>query len=316
LVEIASSAADVNAMHQSADDTPEGEVDLPRADAAESRSEWHGPLESIVMRPRLFVLPIIVLVTIALLVGFLRPPVYSATSQLIVGSVVRDFQTTDGQVLAIQQLGDIYSRLAGSTAHMEKVDAALGETVPNSAISASPIPDSALVRLDATGSSQEEATARGDAGAQQLVAYVEQLRSEATANAEALLSQINAASVEFAAATTAQAAAAAVVTNGTSANPAAAQQALQQADAAVTTANLKLETLKSNYTKIQQQNSGGISLSVFSPATPTGSDRKSMLQIYGIGALVLGALLGMALATLSANRWQLIPRSKEPETAT
>ena len=58
----------------------------------------------------------------------------------------------------------------------------------------------------------------------------------------------------------------------------------------------------------------GINLSVFSPATPIGSDRKSMLQIYGIGAIVLGALLGTALATLSANGWQLIPRPKEPET--
>jgi hypothetical protein len=220
----------------------------------------------------------------------------------------------DGQVLAIQQLGDIYSRLAGSTAHMEKVDAALGETVPNNAVSAAPIPNSALIRLDATGSSQDEAMARSDAGAQQLVAYVEQLRSEASANGEALLSQINTASVDAAAATTAQAAAATAVTNATAANLPAAQQALQQADAALTTANLKLDTLKSNYTQLQQQNSGGISLSVFSPATPTGSDRKSMLQIYGIGALVLGALLGMALATLSANGWQLIPRSKEPET--
>ncbi len=130
-----------------------------------------------------------------------------------------------------------------------------------------------------------------------------------------LLDEIAAARVEFTAAATAQDAASAAVSSATPTGLAAAQQAFQQADAAVTTAKLKLDTLEANYTQIQQSNSGGIGLTVFSPAQPLGSDRRSVLQLYVIGALLLGGLLGLALATLSANHWQLIQRPEEPEPA-
>jgi len=294
---------------------PGNEDEGPMTTTTTTATGWHGPLESIVMRPRIFALPIIVLVTLALLAGFVRKPVYSAESQLIVGSVVRDFQGADGQVQAITQLTDIYSRLVGSSAHMDMVDTALGESVPGSALTAAPIPNSALIRVDATGSTQEQAVARADAASNQLVAYVDQLRADASASGQAQLDQITAASLEVAAATTARASAQAAVTAASAASLPAAQQALQQAEATLTTATLKLDTLKANYTTVQQSNSGGIGLTVFAPAGPTGSDRKSTLQIYGIGAILIGGLLGMALATLAANNWQLIPRSKEPETS-
>jgi capsular polysaccharide biosynthesis protein len=283
---------------------------------AEIDDERHGPLESIALRPRLFLAPILVLVTLAVVAGLLRPPVYKAEAQLLVGSVIRDFQGAEGQVQAIQQLTDIYSRLVGSTGHMEKVDEALGETVPPTDLSAAPIPSSALLRIDAEGADQEQAQARADAGATELVAYVGDLQGEAAVSSQQLLDEISTASAEVAAAQTARTAAQTAVTAATGTGGlAAAQTAFEAADATLTTAQLKLDTLRARYSTIQGANSGGIALSVFTPAIPQGSDRMSMLQIYVIAAVLFGGLLGMALATLSANRWQIIPTQKRP-TAT
>lgn len=273
-------------------------------------SEWHGPLESITMRPRLFIFPIILLVTIALLIGFVRKPVYTADSQLIVGSVVRDFQTNDGQAQAISDLTDIYSRLVGGTDFMDKVDTAMDQTVPADAFTAAPIPNSALIRIDAKGASQQEALDRADAGADQLIAYVKDLQAKAVENGQATVDAFTKASADAAAAN------AALETARAQAGTNTASSALIQAEAAAATAALKADTLRSAVQQVTQSSTGGIGLDPFAPAQPLGSDRKSTLQIYGIAGLLIGALLGMALATLSANRWKLLPSSEEPKATT
>lgn len=279
------------------------------------RTRRYGPLESIMLKPRIFALPIVILLTAAVVVGFVRKPVYTAESQLIVGSVVRDYQVNDGQAQAVKDLTDIYSRLVGSAAHLAKVEAALGTSVPTGSLTAAPIANSPLIRLEATGASQQEAVDRTQAGAEQLVAYVDQLRSDSSASGEILLQQISDASTEAASAAAEQARANTVLNAAAAADRPAALTQLQQADAALTTANLKLETLKSNYQTVQAANSGGIGLTVFAPASPVGSDRKSQLVIYVIGSVLIGGLLGMALATLSANGWKLLPQDEETEPA-
>ena len=100
------------------------------AAAPDVPSGWHGPLESIVLKPRLFLLPIIVLVTLGVVLAFVRPPVYTAEQQLVVGSVVRNYQIDVGQGQAVTDLTDIYSRLVGSGDHITQVDAAIAKTAP------------------------------------------------------------------------------------------------------------------------------------------------------------------------------------------
>ncbi len=271
-------------------------------------NEWHGPLESITMRPRLFIFPIILLVTLALIAGFVRKPVYTASAQLIVGSVVRDFQLNDGQAAAINDLTDIYSRLVGGSDFMAKVDDTAGEPVPVQAFTAAPIPDSSLIRLDAEGSDQQQAIDRADTGADALAAYVKDLQADSVESSQAKLREVEDAQKRLTAAQ-AQAAQLRAAAGGADTAP------VQEADAAAATIQVEVNTLQDNY-RLLQQTSGGIGLEKFGSAQPLGSDRKSTLQIYGIAGLLIGALLGMALATLSANRWKLLPTPEEPRATT
>jgi capsular polysaccharide biosynthesis protein len=276
----------------------------------------YGPIESVLRKPRLALVPVIVLVTLAGLAGVMRQPVYTAGAQVIVGGVVRNFEPAQGQVEAIQELTDIYSRLVGSSAHLDEIAQADGgiEVAPGS-LTAAPIPGSALIRIEATGTDQAQAVAIADAAATGLVSYVQDLRTEASANSQQLLDQMTVASDELAVAqldrTAKQNAYEAAVSAGSGIE--AAREALAKAEATVATGQLKVEVLRSNYSTTQAAQTGGIAVSVFAAAQPEGGDRTSKLSLYLFAALAIGGLIGMALATLSANHWQLLP-SREPSS--
>jgi hypothetical protein len=274
----------------------------------------YGPIESVLRKPRLALVPVIVLVTLAGIAGVIRQPVYTAGAQVIVGGVVRNFEPAQGQVEAIQELTDIYSRLVGSSAHLDEIAQADGGIeVAAGSLTAAPIPGSALIRIEATGTDQAQAVAIADAAATGLVAYVQDLRTEASANSQQLLDQMTVASDELAVAqldrTAKQNAYDAAVS--ASSGVEAAREALAKAEAAVATGQLKVEVLRSNYSTTQAAQTGGIAVSVFAAAQPEGGDRTSKLSLYLFAALAIGGLIGMALATLSANHWQLLP-SREP----
>ena len=93
---------------------------------------------------------------------------------------------------------------------------------------------------------------------------------------------------------------------------AATEQALVAAQAELARLDLQLGVAKSNYEASQA--GGGIPLDPFSAAESWGSDRRNTLLVYVFGGALLGALVGMALATLAANRWQLIPTRDRPGT--
>ncbi len=278
----------------------------------------YGPLESVMRRPRAAALPVVVCVTIAVLLGLLRPPVYTAEAQLIVGGVVRDYQPAAGQSDAVKELTDIYSRLVGSADHQQRVSEALGTEVPVGVLSAAPIPDSALIRLEASGSSDQEAIDRANAGADQLAAEVKDLKAQASNADQDLLKQLDQASAALSAAQidldAKQAAYNSAVNSGASAAAVEnARQAFVAAEGAATTAKLKVDVLSSNYSSSASARSGGIDLAVFSKADVASSDRTKRLALYVFAGLVIGGLLGMALATLVANGWKLLPdRGRSP----
>jgi len=272
----------------------------------------YGPIESVIRRPLITVVSVVVCVAIALVLALAKPVTYTAETQLIVGGIVRPFEPAAGQTDAILELTDIYSRLVGTGAHLERVDGALGTTVPAGSISAAPIPNSALIRLEATAGNAEEAVARANAGAEQLVAEVADLKAQSTAADQELLTQLDAANADLflknAAATSAQAALTAAGASATQAQ----RDAYAAAASAAATAQVKSDVLDANYKASASAKSAGINLTLFSGTGGASNDRNKTILLYGFVGLVVGALIGMALSTLVANRWKLLPDEDLP----
>lgn len=285
-----------------------------------SPTRWYGPIESVVRRPRLALIPVLVLVTLAAAYALLKPPTYKASSTLIVGSVVRDYQPAAGQTQANQELTEIYSRLAGSSDHMNRVRQELGRAVPDGSITASPVPNTPFVQLEATANSQAEAVARADAGAKALVALVSDLKGQANTKDQQALSQIDAANNELANAQLDQTAAQTAYNNAVAANAGQtaltnARTALVDAQTRVLNAQLQVDALSSRYTSAQSTSSGGVELNSFGAAQPMGSNRSSTLIMSVLVAGIVGALIGMALATLAANDWHILPPQPDEPVA-
>ncbi len=87
----------------------------------------------------------------------------TAEAQLVVGDQSVRAQSVPGYALATQQLAATYARLIGAASE----DA-----------SASPIPDSAIIRVRATAPTQDEAVAKADAAATQLIATANRARNQ------------------------------------------------------------------------------------------------------------------------------------------
>jgi hypothetical protein len=301
--------------HASDDEAPadhgEGATDVPAPDRRPTRS--FGPMESIARRPLLALLPVLVLVTLAGLIGVTRAPVYSAEARLLVGSLVRDFTPASGLVAANQELTDIYSRVVGSPEHLDLTARELGEDLPADSVDASPVPETPFIRVEATGDTQEEAIRRADAAAAALSAFGADLRAQAVARDQALVDDINAKSEALAAARlerdnwqeTYNTLSGATAPNAATLE--AARVGLVAAEATVATAQLEVNALRAQLDDSDTATRGGIELNEFSAAEPMGSDRRSTFVLYVAVAVILGALIGAALATLSANHWRLLP---------
>ena len=281
--------------------------------ALPDRGRSYGPMESVARRPLLALLPVLVLVSLAVLYSVARAPVYSAEARLLVGSIVRNYTPAAGLIDANQELTDIYSRLVGSPDHLDLVAQELGAEIPADSLSASPVPESPFIRIEATAGTQEEAIRRADAAAAALAEYAGNLRAEALASDNALLTELNTKSEELAVARLDADAKQATyeALDASAATPAAALEAARvafvQADASAATRRLEFDALRSRYTASDTATKGGIELEVFSPAQPLGSDRRSTFALNVAIATLVGALIGGALATLSANHWRLLP---------
>jgi uncharacterized protein involved in exopolysaccharide biosynthesis len=274
-----------------------------------ARPRGYGPIESVGRRPKAFVVPVVICGLISLVLGLVRPPVFTAEAQLVVGGTVRTFQPAEGQIIALQDLTDIYSRLVGSGRHLQIVSDAIGAEIPPGSLTAAPIPDSTLIRLDATGSSQEEATQRADAAAAGLVELVEALKTESAAANTGVLEDLQARQAELNDATIRSNAA----QTAYNASPTEANRAeLVAAQALVDRLDLQVSVARDAYLASESARGGGVGFEVFSPAEPWGSDRRDQLLVYVFGGLVFGGVVGLALATLAANRWQVVPEVDRP----
>ena len=121
------------------------------------------------------IVPVIVLVGVAAALGLQRTPRYTATASLSVGRIYINNPAGVSSVLeATKSLASVYSRSIRSTAVLQDTERRLGEGSLGASdqVTATPIPQSPLIRISAESSSARRAVALATAASGALAAYV------------------------------------------------------------------------------------------------------------------------------------------------
>jgi len=263
------------------------------------------------------VLAVAAAAVIALAAVTVVPVRYRAEARLLVTAINVKPEALPGATAAAATLAGTYSRLLGTTDVMTEVAKAMGQPPGRVAarVSASPIPDSSIIRVAASGDTPEEATALADAAARALSAYVQRLT---TAPAEpGVLDRYDAATKQLLAAQASQAQKQAEATQAAAGkNPQAAVAALvalQEAQAATARAQLTVDALAEQY----KQSVGGAPASALlqplGAARAAGDNQAANRQ----AALLAGILVGVGLGAVVslALEWRAVRRAPAPAQA-
>lgn len=250
------------------------------------REEAVGLVAAARAHPSRVIIPIVVLVLLALIVGLLRPPTYTAQARLAVGRINVATTSAPGVVAASQSLASAYSRAIGADGVNERTK----RKVPDpGSVSASPIPESPVILVEAEADSASKAIETANAASDALIAYINELNSNQS-ESERLLKVYEDAKDEIA----------------------RLQTELQDLpagseDANLAKAQLSVEELKVNaseeaYRGSLEENTSGNDLRVLTSAQEASSDRKSVLKLLLFAAVVGGAALGLVWAYVEAIR--------------
>lgn len=259
-------------------------------------------LQSVRRRPFLSVLPPILLVLVAAGYSFQRVPVYTAEARMSVGGIdLSQPGALNGYATATQALATAYSRAIGAQEVVRSVskDTDLTPVAVRSRLDATPVPQSPIFRILATGDNANQAIAVANSASKALRTYVSDSSSTSAAQGDSLLrafriEQLAAARASQKLATAKQR----LEASPTAKNRAAVARA--QADSSA--AQLRANVASQAYTKSVGATSVNQSVTILSPATFALNDRRSKIQIYAFIALLVGAVLGAALATLAEDR--------------
>jgi hypothetical protein len=246
--------------------------------------------------------PVILFVAGAVVLGTKRPPRYSTTANLSVGHVYVNSAAGIPTIIdATQSLAGVYSRAI----HSDTVSRDTRRLLKNQdsapvagTLSATPIPDTPLIKVSAESSSGREAVLLANAGATALAAYVNRQVRDNGASATLSRRYREAALVYRQRLDTRNRLKHRYNNRPTRKNKAARDRAAAAAD----TAFLRREALQASYEAAVQGGTSSIGVEVFSNATSAASDRTEKMQLFVFVGLLGGLAAGAALALLRASR--------------
>ena len=242
----------------------------------------------------LVLLPILVFVAVAGVVAAKRTPTYTAEARLMVGRLnISTPGAVQGFATAAQDLASTYPLVIDADGVVNPVARRLRTTPANvrSRLSASQVPSSSLVRVIATGSSENSAIALANAASNSLVSFLTKFNRDSP-DAAHLLRRLRTAESNYQRASAALAAA--------HANPPLDWSA-QKLAAAADAAKIQLDGVAADYQDVLQTQAISSLLQPLVYAHSASSDRKSKLELAVFIALVCGLLVGLGLATVRAN---------------
>jgi hypothetical protein len=260
-----------------------------------------GAFEAILRHWPLAILPVIVMVAAGIALGLARDPVYTAETRMTVGGIdVSQPGALSGLAIAGETLAQTFSRAIDAEAVVAPAGRAVGRSPDDvrRRVSANPVPESAVFRIQATGTSAREAERLANAAATSLEAYVASL-SKPGARSEQVFTEFRRASVEYQAALAAKD----LAERRLGPDPSDAARAnvtrlRGEADAAL----LRVEGLRENYLKSLNARNAAPGVQQLTRAVGATSDQGSKLQLTLFAGLLAGLIAGVALATLRANR--------------
>jgi capsular polysaccharide biosynthesis protein len=245
----------------------------------------------------LVLLPIVVFVVLGAGYALARTPVYTAQARLQVGRLnISTPGAIAGFAEAAETLASSFSRTITADGVVNPL-AKQFDTTPagiRARLNATPVPDSPLVDVIATGSSAGAAVALANAASTQLSSFLVNF-NQTDPDSVALLGQVRAADLRYQ-----RALAKLQRAQHSGQGPLTAKQ--QQLAAAVDTAHLQVQTLESAYSSTVSSLAVSGLLEPLVTATSASSDRSSYLQIAVFVGLVAGIVVGLGLATLRANQ--------------
>lgn len=258
---------------------------------------------SAIRRNRLIVLlPPIALVAAAVAIGLSRAPVYTAESRLNVGGANVGTQSIPGFVEAATALAGAYSRAIDSPGVTESVARTTGldRREVGDRLSATPVAESPVFSISAEGTSEKEAVELARAASQSMVDYIARINDDEEAREE-LLRDYRRASA------TAQRLAIELARLRRNAGPAGAtnqssRREMNRLAGNLEAARLEARGLATSYQEAAQGSGGRAFVQVLNPPLGASSDRIPFTQrLIAIGLLV-GLLIGVALAVVRSGR--------------
>jgi capsular polysaccharide biosynthesis protein len=248
-------------------------------------------------------IPLVLFVAGAVVLAVKRPARYTTTSVLSVGHVYVSNPVGIPTVIeATQSLAAVYSRAINSGAVIDDTRRRLqaSSTRASGSLSATPIPESPLIKVSAESSTPAGAVALANASAAALATYINGQVRDNSASAT-LAQRYREASLRYRQRLeTSDKLARRYADTPTPAKKAARDSAAAATDAAL----LRRQALSASYQAAVQGGTSSVGVEVFSRAGAATSDRRRMAEILLFVGLVGGIVAGTALALFLAHREQ------------
>lgn len=259
-------------------------------------------LQSVRRRPFLTALPIVVLVLLGIAYSLQRTPVYTAEARMTVDRIdLSQPGALNGFATATQALATAYSRAISAQEVIQRVAAEtrLDPLEVRNRLNATPIPQSPLFRIQATGVSSEAAERLANRASEALRDFVRENNRASPVTSRDLLEAYEREQFRVARASQDLATAKETVQADRTASN---KRALARAQATFSAAQLRATAASTSYTANASSGTTNGSVTILAPASFAINDRRSKTQIYAFVALLLGAFIGAALATLAEDR--------------
>lgn len=257
-------------------------------------------LDAVRRRPWAVAIPVVLLVALAVLAGLSRTPTYTADTSLSVGRFDVSSASLPGFASAIQSLSSAYARLIGADAVVDPVAREL-RVSPRAVVanvSATPIPDSPLLNVEATAPTSARALKLSSLASDSLVNYISADASQAentttdTTQYRDLLLALSQAELQQK-----------KLTSAYNERPGAAVRGqLDQVSAQIKVLQLHIDAIHASAVSTPAIGAAAGIPSVIVRPRAAVSDRTPTLERYGFIGLAVGAVLGVAFALLLARR--------------
>ena len=250
--------------------------------------------EALRRYPLVALLCVLILAGIGVGLGLHRHATYTATSQVVVEPLAPTVVQLSGAVQAAEDLATNESRLIDS----DGITAPLAQQFNSTALhianhlSATPVPNSTVIKIRAESESAAGAIALANAAAARFSAYVSAALQNSTIP-NRVLKAYTAAALAYRRALDAQQRAA---------GKRSSKSAQLQAGAVVDAAQIRQQALSQQYENLVQSHSTAPTVAPFVLTSTATSDRTSKLQTYVFAGVLAGLLIGCALVTFLANR--------------